>query len=324
VQSVQIYDPELERVICTAFTTLVENLDQASAFLACQVRDWLEAMCGEIPPQEVFKHPLSYPMLLFPWWVEESLRQAPDPGLQTDLVYSTVNGYYAIRMIDNLMDGHPTTELQILPALNFFYAEFQRPYQRYFPHEHPFWDRFAATWYASAEVTIRDARAETIDCDHFVRVTARKTCAVKIPIAAVCYRCGRPDLIPPWGQFVDLFGCWHQMDNDLFDWRKDLERQTRTYFLSEAERRKEAGESVMDWVIREGFGWGFETLATWMAQLQAMGAGLGSPDVLAYLKVREAMASERQSTVVAGLQPLGQLLALLRQAAASSSNEHTR
>ncbi|KPL22561.1 MAG: hypothetical protein AMJ93_06925 [Anaerolineae bacterium SM23_84] len=319
----QVYDPELGRVISAAFTTFHGNLDQAGAFLARQVHDWLEAMRGEIPPEEVYKHPLSYPMLLFPWWVEKALRQAPDFAWQTDLVYSTVNGYYAIRMIDNLMDGHATIELQILPALNFFYTEFQRPYQRYFAHEHPFWDHFTATWYASAEVTIRDARAETIDRDHFVQVTARKTCAVKIPVAAVCYRYERPDLIPPWAQLVDLFGCWHQMYNDLFDWRQDLERETHTYFLSEAERRKKPAESVTDWVIREGFAWGIETLAAWMAQLQAMSDELGSPDALAYLKTREAMLSERQKIVVAGLQSAAQLLTLLRQAAVSSSNGHT-
>jgi hypothetical protein len=318
-----MYAPEHSRVIRAAFVRLYENLDKAGAFLAQQVLGWLEAMRGEIPPEEVYKHPLSYPMLLFPWWVEKSLRQAPDPAWQTDLVYSTVNGYYAIRMIDNLMDGHTTVELQILPLLNFFYTEFQRPYQRHFAPEHPFWDYFAATWFASAEVTIVDARAETIDRDHFAQVTAQKTCAVKIPIAAVCYRYERPDLIAPWAQLVNLFGCWHQMYNDLSDWLKDLELQTRTYFLSEARRRKAAAESIPDWVIREGFAWGIETLATWMVQMQAMGDDLDSPDVLAYLNARDALLSEKQKKVAAGLQSAAQLLAVLRQAAAGSPGEHT-
>jgi hypothetical protein len=318
-----IYDPELDRVIRAAFEKFDRTLDAAGTVLACHVRDWLEAVCGEDPPQEAFKHPLSYPMLLFPWWVEKSLCQAPDLSWHADLVYSTVNGYYAIRLIDNLMDGHSTIELQILPALNFFCAEFQRPYQRYFLHGHPFWDRFAATWYESAEVTIQDARVAAIDRDHFVRVTAHKTCAVKIPIAAVCYRYERPDLIDPWSQLVDLFGCWHQMYNDLFDWRKDADLQTRTYFLSEAERRKEPGESVMDWAIREGFAWGFETLANWMAQLQANSDRLGSPEALAYLKVRKALLAEKQAEISPGLQPLAQLLARLRQEATGSPDEQT-
>jgi hypothetical protein len=226
-------------------------------------------------------------------------------------------------MIDNLMDGHTTIEPRILPALNFFYTEFQRPYQRHFAPEHPFWDHFTATWFASAEVTIRDARAETIDRDHFMQVTARKTCAVKIPIAAVCYRYERPDLIPPWAQLVDLFGCWHQMHNDLFDWRKDTEMQTRTYFLSEAERRKMPAESLADWVIREGFAWGMETLAAWMAELEARSDGLDSPDLLDYLNARDALLSERHREVAAGLQSAAQLLGLLRQAAPRCPDRHT-
>ncbi len=314
----QIYDPELGRVISAAFANVHENLEKAGDFLARQVLGWFEAMSGAHPSEEVYKHPLSYPMLLFPWWAEKSLRQVPDPALQTDLVYSTVNGYYAIRMIDNLMDGHPTIELQILPALNFFYTEFQRPYQHYFAPEHPFWDYFTATWFASAEVAIKDAHVETIDHDHFVQVTAQKTCAVKIPIAAVCYRYERPDIISLWAQLVDLFGCWHQMYNDLFDWRKDSELQTCTYFLSEAERRKAPAESVADWVIREGFAWGIETLAAWMVQLKAMSDELYNPDVLAYLDAREALLSGKQKEVSAGLQSAAQLLTLLRQAAPGS------
>jgi hypothetical protein len=189
--------------------------------------------------------------------------------------------------------------------------------------EHPFWDRFAATWYASAEVTIKDARAETIDCDHFVQVTAQKTGAVKIPITAVCHRYERPDLIAPWAQLVDLYGCWHQMYNDLFDWRKDLELQTHTYFLSEAGRRKAVAESVTDWVIREGFAWGIETLATWMAQLKDMSKGLDNPDVLAYLDAREALLSEEHKKIAPGLQSAAQLLAVLRQAVSGGPGGHT-
>jgi hypothetical protein len=319
----QIYDPEFDRVIGAAFAEFQQNLDKAGSFLARQVREWLEATSGDVLPEEVYKNLLSYPMLLLPWWVERTLCQVHDPVFQRDLVYSTVNGYYAIRMIDNLMDGHSTVELQALPLLNFFYAEFQRPYQRYFAHMHPFWGHFTATWYASAEVTIRDAQAPSIDRDHFIRVTAQKTCAVKIPIAAVCFRYERPDVFSRWARLVDLFGCWHQMGNDIFDWRKDMEAQTETYFLSEAQRRKDPGESVADWFIREGFAWGVATCAEWMAELQSLAGELDSPDLLAYLKTREGMLSDRQKTVVGGLEGAAQLLALLRQAAATRSSGNT-
>jgi hypothetical protein len=313
-QSMHIYASAHERVIHAAFERIYENLDRAGDLLAREVRGWLEAMSGEIPPEEVFKHPRSYPMLLYPWWVEQSLCRAPNPSLQTDLAYSTVNGYYAIRMVDNLMDGHTTVEQQILPALNFFHTEFQRPYQRTFAPEHPFWDDFRRTWYASAEVTIQDARAESIDRDHFVQITARKTCAVKIPIAAVCYRYQRPERIAPWAQLVDLFGCWHQMDNDLYDWRKDTRLGTPTYLLSEGRRRVAPSESVTDWVIREGFAWGMEALAGWMAEMRALADRLDSPELRAYLDARDALLAERYEKIAPGLQGAARLLALLRQA----------
>jgi hypothetical protein len=52
-------------------------------------------------------------------------------------------------------------------------------------------------WFASADVTIQDADSTEIDREQFMRVAAQKTCAVKIPLAAVCHRFGRPDLLAP-------------------------------------------------------------------------------------------------------------------------------
>jgi hypothetical protein len=207
-------------------------------------------------------------------------------------------------------------ELQTLPTLHFFYTEFQRPYQRHFPVEHVFWQFFEKTWFNCAEVTLRDAQAEAIDREHFVEVTARKTKAVKIPIAAVRYRYERPDLVAPWAAFVDLFGCWHQLYNDLFDWRKDSALQMQTYFLSEAGRQREPDESVTEWVIEEGVNWAIETLDTWMAQLMDLDGALGSPDVLDYSKAREAMMQEQQKELAPGLESAAQLFDVLKQARA--------
>ena len=105
------------------------------------------------------------------------------------------------------------------------------------------------------------------------------------------------------------------MVNDLFGWRKDLKLHTPTYLLSEARRRKAPSESVTDWVIREGFAWAMETLAAWMVEMQAMGATLDSPDLLAYLKGRDTLLSERYDKIAPGLESAARLLAVLRQAA---------
>ena len=309
----QIYNIELESIITGAFTILDSSLNEIPPFLAQQARDWLQALSGDIPSQTVYKHPESYPMLLFPWWAAESLHLEPDPAFQTDLAYSTINGYYAIRMIDNLMDGHHTTEMQILPLLNFFYTEFQRPYQRCFSYEHPFWQDFRRIWFASAEATIKDAEAQNIDLEHFTHITAQKTCAVQIPVAAICHRARQPEHLIDWIRFIDLFGCWHQMFNDIFNWRKDLKLNTATYFLSEAQRRKAPGETETEWIMQEGFAWGIDRLEAWMIELKAQRVLQESPGLMDYLALRAALLTEKRAEVEKGFNSAARLLSLLRR-----------
>jgi hypothetical protein len=316
-----MYDPTLSHIIDAAFARLYAGMAEAAPFMAPQVSAWMRDAGREtVEPAERFKHPDSFPMLLLPWWLEGTLRPTPDPSFQEDLVFSTLNGYLFIRLIDNVMDGHTTVEPRLLPALGLFHTHFQAPYQRYFGPEHPFWAFFKAVWFTSADITIRDAGSTEIDGELFVQVAAQKTCAVKIPLAAVCYHLERPDLLAPWSQLTDLFGCWHQMLNDLFDWRRDMEHQTPTYFLAEAARRRGPAESVAEWVIREGFGWGMGLLHAWMAEIETLAAGLGSPDLAAYLNARQAMLLERKAKVDAGLQGMRRLVAALQKAEKSNTD----
>ena len=110
-----MYDQELSHIINAAVSRIHPKMEQAAPFLAQQVSNWMTDLCDG-KPEAYFKHPLGFPMLLFPWWLEKTLHHNPDTAFQTDLVYSTVNGYFYIRLIDNLMDGHASVELQLLPA----------------------------------------------------------------------------------------------------------------------------------------------------------------------------------------------------------------
>ena len=273
-----MYPHQLSQIITQAIVRLQTDLHQAAPVMAAQVVPWLESLAGSARPEDYFKHPLAFPALLLPWWVEQSLGPSPDLALQADLAYSTINGYYYIRLIDNLMDGHATVERELLPALNFFHTQFQSTYLPHFPADHPFWPDFTAIWLRSGEAAMEDAALATIDEVAFTRVAAQKVCAAKIPVAAICYRRHRPDLIAPWTEAVDLLGGWHQFLNDLFDWHKDLARQTTTYFLSEAERRRHADELVVSWVAREGFAWGIDQAQGWMSRLKSQAEALNSPD----------------------------------------------
>jgi hypothetical protein len=271
----------------------------------------MRELSGSAQPADYFLHPLSFPMLLLPWWAEKARRPAPDLSFQADLAYSTLCGYYYIRLIDNVMDGDVKVDPKLLPALSFFHNQFQFAYQRHFSASHPFWKHFHRLWLRSAECAMRDASLPDSDQALFMQFAAQKVCAAKIPVAAVCFRDERPDLIGEWFPVVDLLGCWHQMMNDLFDWRKDMDHCNQTFFLSEARRRKAEDEPVDAWVIREGFAWGCDILHTWMDELKERVQHLPSAGLLAYLEAREALLSEREAKIQAGFQTMARLLTVL-------------
>ena len=303
-----MYDPTLSRIIAEAIARLNTDMSRAAPFMAAQVTPWLEQLADGGQPADYFKHPLAFPSLLLPWWLEQTIHPEPDLAFQTDLVYSTINGYYYIRLIDNLMDGQATVELELLPALGFFHSRFQTVYQSYFPGDHPFWKQFSAIWLHSAEVTMQDADLTGIGEAEFSQVAAQKISAVKIPLVALCYRYERPDLIEPWFRLVDLLGCWHQFLNDLLGWYRDDTRQNCTYFLAEAARRRVDAEPLVSWVVREGFEWASDKLAAWMSALKTLAMELHSPALAHYLDLREQMLQSQQAEVAAGLRNLKKLL----------------
>jgi hypothetical protein len=308
-----VYDSQLSELIAAALSRLQTEMGQTAPVMAEHVSRWMQYLAGTGQPASYFKHPQAFPSLLLPWWLEKSLRTDPDLSFQADIAYSTVNGYYAIRLGDNLMDGHATVELKLLPALNFFQTQFQAAYHPYFGAGHPFWRFFKATWFHSAEVTLQDALLADLDATQFEQVAAQKTCAAKIPLGAVCHRYDCPDLIEPWSRWVDLFGRWHQLLNDCFGWHRDYTNRTQTYFLAEAERRRQPDEPVSGWVSREGFAWAMDQSEGWMSALRAMAAELAGPDLTAYLDTRQTMLRQQQAEVSTGLQSLARLMSAGRR-----------
>lgn len=307
-----MYDPQQSRLISAAISRLQHELAQAAPVLAQHALHWMQQLAGGTEPANYFTHPQAFPSLLLPWWLEKSLGAGHDLPFQADLVYSTINGYYAIRLADNLMDGNSTVELKLLPALNFFQTQFQAAYHPYFAADHPFWRFFKTIWFHSAEVTFQDALLTDVEVAQFEQVAAQKTCAAKIPLAAVSYRSDRADLIAAWSRCVDLFGCWHQLLNDLFGWQRDYSNGIQTYFLAEAKRRRHSDEPVVAWVAREGFAWALERAQSWMSALKTLAHELHSPDLLAYLEMREGMLQKQANEVTAGLEALARIAAISR------------
>jgi len=306
-----LYDPELLRLTRGAILRIRRRLRTGSPTLSAHVADWMQSLSGRAPPERYFTHPQAFPMLLLPWWLEFAIRGSVTRAFQREVVYSTVCGYYFVRLIDDEMDAAPPPPPELLPALIVLHAEFQHAYQRYFPHEHPFWEALLSASYEAAETASIDARVRQIDRTEFLRVSSRKIAGAKVPIAAVCHHYREPGLIEPWTMLVQALGRWHQMRNDIFDWRRDLERGTATYFLSEASRRGVPAGSVTEWVIAEGLGWARGELDVWMEDLLAAARSLDSVPLSTYLGQRRRTLENDWRALNATFASLRRLASLL-------------
>ena len=231
-------------------------------------------------------------MFLLPWWLEQRVRANPDVDFHELLTESTVNAYYFVRLIDNVLDENAAEERDLLPLLGILHANFYRAYTRLFPAADPFWDYFDRYWDGTMEAALRDKRLGEISSNDFTGIVARKTSGIKIPLAAVCCRYGRLDLLEPWCAFYDTLACWQQMLDDTFDWMRDLQHGNSTFFLSEGNRQKRAGESIAGWVVRGGFAWAIDRLSSMMQDARGCAAQLESPALLRFLEYRDAEVRE--------------------------------
>jgi hypothetical protein len=281
------FDPLLLNILGQAVARLRANLRASAPEISGDVIAWVEGLSRTGHAEDYFRDGRAW-MFLLPWYVEKTVHAAPDPEFHAELVYSTIHAYYFIRLIDNLMDGGGDPELRLLPVAAYFHGQHQASYARWFPLDHSFWEFFHRTWTAMAQATILDAAAEEVSLDDLVRVGVAKSAGGKIPIAAVCHRLGRTDLLEPWCRFHDELACWNRMVDDVLDAVVDARNGTVTYLLSEGRRRRHEGESVTAWVVRDGFAWGYREAQSRVPVLRELAVSLGSPDLLRHLAYREA------------------------------------
>jgi hypothetical protein len=312
------YDPALLHLTETAIERLRGRLETRAPTLYGHVTRWMTSLSAGAPADRYFTHPDAFPMLLLPWWLELSVRGAVDREFHGDLVYSTVSGYYFVRLVDDAMDADPPPSA-VLPALIYLHTEFQATHHRWFPADHAFWADFLDASYDAAETASVDAGAAEIGRDEFLRVSSRKVAGARVPIAAVCHRHGRPELVAPWTRLVEALGRWHQMRNDVLDWRRDLDRAGSTYFLAEAARRADPGGPMESWILTEGLAWSMRELDAWMDEAQVVAGALASPELQAYLEARRRRLQAEWRTLRDSLAALDQLSATLSASQRSAS-----
>jgi hypothetical protein len=247
--------------------------------LARELDRWVAKVLGR-RPEAAFTTLESYPLVHLPVWA------APDltPAALALIVRSAISGYLHVRLVDNAVDGDTDgSELRLLPAAAYLHTEFQLPYQRLYPFDHPFWDTFTGAWTGAAEATLADRLLGDPDVDRFELVAARKTTSAIIPVAAALHAGGDPGRLPAWTRFVAAFGRWHQLDNDFFGWRKDQRHGNPNLVLGEARRR---GLDPDGWFLDEGFEWGAALLSRYAAEAATQAGSLGSPELVGYLETR--------------------------------------
>ncbi len=297
-----MFDPETAAIVSAAFGKLRAELNGTS-YLGPRLLAWLERLAESSDLGAYFEHPYAYPLLQLPLWASRDGAGEADHEFLANVTLSNLCGYYFIRLLDDIMDADSTTDRQLLACATFLQIHIQRPYQRYFPAEHPFWDVFSAICTLTADVTVRDAEFASVSADDFRLVASQKVCGAKIPLAAVCYHVRRPDLIPAWFRFVDRLGEPHQMLNDLMGWYKDAQHANPTYLLSEAERRKSSTEPAAAWIVRSGFDWGLGRVESWLEDA-AEAAPLDNPQALGFIQERLATLQHVRETIEPGLKAL--------------------
>jgi len=145
-------DGQLRRILQRAADRFYANLDAALPRTAPLIKARLKRVPAGPRTVEVCLATQSFPAFSMHWWITPAEARGTDGQFLEDLCYSTLNGYYFVRLIDNVQDGDGPSDLrQLLPAGGYFHAEFQSPYQRWFPADHPFWRDFQAAWNEQAE-----------------------------------------------------------------------------------------------------------------------------------------------------------------------------
>jgi hypothetical protein len=282
----EIWSPEFVQIAEQAVGRSLDAWASGSPSLAAHVSTWIARFSDLVEPARYFTQAYSLPVLAFPWWLEKRIRGQADVEFQADLMFSTVSGYYFTRMLDDIMDGHEVPPAAV-PALYSFSKQLVEPYYKYFPAPHSFWREFDRLLMRTVEAASAEVTLQQIDESAFLAVSARKPTAALIPVAAVCFRCERADLLQLWSDFFTLYSRWHQMNDDLVDWRVDHQSGNHTWLLCEAERRRAHDEPVSLWMGREGYEWTRGLMNSWMDDMMAAAHALDTPELTLYLEMRK-------------------------------------
>jgi hypothetical protein len=293
-------DPLLDQLISNALLRFDANLRAALPETAPQLLRFLR----DIPtrPEHAFGA-RAFPHFVLPYWLSPARERIADAEFQTDVIYSTISGYYSIRLCDNIGDNDGPPELRkFAPCAAYFDSEFIRPYMTYFSAKDEFWHLFDRFWAQQAEASAADGLLNDVDEKTFASLSSKKFTATKIPLAAVRsrYLVSKSEF-DDWLQFVDYLGRFAQFSNDFFDWRHDSLQGITTYVSSEWKRRA-PDDSIASWFLREGFDWGVDELKSRFETVKREAEVSGNKAVLDWVAARGRTLNDDIEEMRSGLE----------------------
>ncbi len=265
---------------------------------------WLRGLTVSGRLADYFLHPTRFPMVRLPVWaIEPEARH--HRALVADTIYSTMAGYYHIRLLDDVMDRMSEAPLDLLPLAALFHLEFQSAYQPHFPADSPFWAGFRDRWLRLADWTV--PRPGTAATGPLLERAGATVGAVLIPLRALTLGVGAGGRFDRWEPMVLELARIEQWIDDVVDWQQDLARGQPNLLLAAGTDRVHAGEGPAAWVVREGYRWGLATAQRRLDELAPTARALGSAPLDAFLVSRHRALADLAERTAAGLDGLASL-----------------
>src|SRR5262249_37861721 len=122
------------------------ELVQFAPHNAGALEEWMLRQSPTSAIEDTFRDLRAY-FLLIPWFLENRLRGSVDLEFQRALVYSSMNGYYYTRLLDDAGDDHLPGADRLLPLSSVFHTNFHKVYTAWFDPGSPFWaEVFERNW----------------------------------------------------------------------------------------------------------------------------------------------------------------------------------
>lgn len=302
-----LFDTELQTILVQSVARLRSELLRSCPLSATKVEAWIMRQNAPDPPEISFRRLKSH-FLLIPRFLELQIRGTSDPEFQRALVWSSLNAYYFARLLDNVADGQSPGDAPLLSMAAFFHCNFQSAYAGWFEPANPFWECFRELWMGMADATVSGAGRTVFAEADLGRATVGKIAAVKIPVAAVCFRYGRTDLLGGWFDFYDAFCCAHELLDDIVDCFSDLAADRSSFLLSQAGRDKLPGETIEAYLIRAGLERGYAAISAWLAEAQKRSERLENDLLASFIRTWRARVEGFWVSWLPDLKQLGRLV----------------